>query len=142
MSALENYIAALQRLIAGKPQNVPKGSAINKDTVALEAGRKRGSIKKSRAGNAELIAAIEAAAAAQQEKSGPTAAQDATKQKALKRAAQAQLGSLKEDYELALTRIASLAHENHTLKMQIKELVEDKEWSKHKVVKMNEAKRP
>ncbi|MHB0763449.1 hypothetical protein ACYCFC_03520 [Stutzerimonas sp. NM35] len=122
MSALENYMAALQRLISGKPQNVPKGSAINKDTVALEAGRKRGSIKKSREEHAELIEAIEAAAAAQQEESGPTAAQDAEKQKALKKAAQAQLGNLKDDYELALTKIVSLVHENHMLKQRVKEL--------------------
>lgn len=122
MSAVGNYRAALHRLIEGKPQNVPKGSAINKDTVALEAGRKRGSIKKSREEHAELIAAIEAAAASQQEEAAPTAAQYAVKQKALKKAAQARLGSLKDDYELALTKIISLVHENHMLKQRVKEL--------------------
>jgi hypothetical protein len=122
MSALENYMTALHRLIAGKPQNVQKGSAINKDTVALEAGRKRGSIKKSREEHAELIAAIEAASAAEQEASGPTAAQNAEKQKALKKAAQVQLGSFKENYESALMKIVSLVHENHMLKQRIREL--------------------
>lgn len=39
---------------------LPKGSAINNDTVALEAGRKRGSIKKSR--HTALIEAIGLAA--------------------------------------------------------------------------------
>ena len=60
MSALNEYYAALERLKANKPIVLPKGSAINNDTVALEAGRKRGSIKKSR--HAALIEAIELAA--------------------------------------------------------------------------------
>lgn len=141
MSALENYRAALHRLIEGKPHNVPKGSAINKDTVALEAGRKRGSIKKSREEHAELIAAIEAAAAAQQDKSKPTSAQDAEKQKALKKAAQEQLGSFKEDYHLALTKIVSLVHENHMLKERIKELEKAKERTNN-VVAMERPGKP
>lgn len=56
---LEDYYEALQRLINNNPINVPKNSKINKDTVALEAGRKRGSIKKSREVFLELIEAIE-----------------------------------------------------------------------------------
>ena len=60
MSAVNEYYAALERLKANKPTVLPKGSAINNDTVALEAGRKRGSIKKSR--HAALIEAIELAA--------------------------------------------------------------------------------
>lgn len=119
MSAVENYMVALRRLVDGKTNNVPKGSAINKDTVALEAGRKRGSIKKSRVENAALIAAIEVAAAAQEGKSGPTAAQDAAKQKALKKAVKEKLGSLKEEHELALTKIVSLVQENHILKHRV-----------------------
>ena len=62
MSALNEYYAALERLKANKPIILPKGSAINNDTVAMEAGRKRGSIKKSR--HAALIEAIEQAAQA------------------------------------------------------------------------------
>jgi len=130
MSAVDNYRAALQRLIEGKPQNVPKGSGINKDTVALEAGRKRGSIKKSRAENAELIAEIEAATAAQQETAQPSASEYAQKQKALKQAVQEQLVDLKADYELALQRIVSLVQENYLLKQQISELTADKQRSK------------
>lgn len=57
MSVLNEYYAALERLKANKPTVLPKGSAINNDTVALEAGRKRGSIKKSR--HAALIEVIE-----------------------------------------------------------------------------------
>ena len=45
MSALNEYYAALERLKANKPIILAKGSAINNDTVALEAGRKRGQSK-------------------------------------------------------------------------------------------------
>lgn len=125
MNAVDNYRAALQRLIEGRPQNVPKGSAINKDTVALEAGRKRGSIKKSRAENAPLITEIEAAATAQQKAAKPPGSEDAKKQKALKQAAQERLSDLKADYELALQKIVSLVQENYLLKQQISELTGD-----------------
>ena len=59
MSALNEYYAALERLKANKPTVLPKGSAINNDTVTLEDGRRRGSIKKSR--HAALVEAIERA---------------------------------------------------------------------------------
>ena len=49
------------RLINIHPVYVPKDTKINKDTVALEAGRKRGSIKKSREVFLELIEAIKKA---------------------------------------------------------------------------------
>lgn len=47
MSALNDYYAALERLKTNKPIILPKGSTINNDTVAMEAGRKRGSIKRA-----------------------------------------------------------------------------------------------
>ncbi|MGE8453168.1 MAG: hypothetical protein ACN6OP_21655, partial [Pseudomonadales bacterium] len=53
--AMTDYYAALERL------KKRKGARINNDTVAIEAGRKKGSIKKSRPQFAELIAAIDAA---------------------------------------------------------------------------------
>lgn len=53
--SLKEYYDALERLKSRKAK-------INNDTVSIEAGRKKGSIKKSRAGFAELIAAIETAA--------------------------------------------------------------------------------
>ena len=59
MKSIEEYQAALKRLKENRPLRVPKGSKINKDTVALEAGRKRGSIKKSRPAFAGLIADIQ-----------------------------------------------------------------------------------
>lgn len=58
MLILDEYYEALNRLIQNKPINVPKGTKINNDTVALEAGRKRGSIKKSRTIFLELIESI------------------------------------------------------------------------------------
>ena len=53
-----DYYAALDRLCKRK------GARINNDAVAIEAGRKKGSIKKSRSQFAELIDAIDAASAA------------------------------------------------------------------------------
>ena len=58
MSAADEYRKALHRLRDNKPTRVPKGTLINKDTVALEAGKKRGAIRK-RPGFEELIAEIE-----------------------------------------------------------------------------------
>ena len=59
MSINKEYWQAFERLKQGNPIRVPKNSEINKDTVALEAGRNRGSIKKSRDSFTELINAIE-----------------------------------------------------------------------------------
>jgi hypothetical protein len=60
---LKDYFEALERLKNGKPVNVPKGTKITNDSVSLEAGRKKGTIKKSRPVFSELINAISAAAA-------------------------------------------------------------------------------
>lgn len=55
--AMTDYYAALERL------KKRKGARINNDTVAIEAGRKKGSIKKSRPQFTGLIEAIDAASA-------------------------------------------------------------------------------
>jgi predicted transcriptional regulator len=95
MSALNEYYAALERLKANKPTVLPKGSAINNDTVALEAGRKRGSIKKSR--YAALIEAIEQAAqTAGQNVPSPT--QQIEQAKSKTKAVKSDYEQLKEDY--------------------------------------------
>jgi len=65
-SNLEIYFEALERLKDNRPINVPKGTKINNDTVSLEAGRKRGSIKKSREVFENLIKAINKAKTEQQ----------------------------------------------------------------------------
>lgn len=62
MDALVEYFEALDRLVNNTPLRLERGSKISKDTVALEAGRGRGSIKKSRVHFSELIEAIESAA--------------------------------------------------------------------------------
>lgn len=62
---ITQYRTALNRLKDGQPINVPKGTKITKDAVSLEAGRGKGSIKKSRPIFTQLIAEIEAAAADQ-----------------------------------------------------------------------------
>ena len=59
---LKDYFDALDRLKKGKPINVPKGGRITNDLVSLEAGRKKGTIKKSRPIFLSLIGAIDAAA--------------------------------------------------------------------------------
>lgn len=59
--SLQIYFDALKRLIDNEPINIQKGGKINNDTVALEAGRKRGSIKKSRDNFLPLIEAIKIA---------------------------------------------------------------------------------
>ena len=65
MGAVDNYLSALERLKNNTPVVLPKGTRISKDTVALEAGRKRSSIKKSRPQFASLIEEIELAASIQ-----------------------------------------------------------------------------
>lgn len=62
---LKDYFEALERLKRGRPVNVPKGSKITNDSVSLEAGRKKGTIKKSRPIFSDLIKAIDAAAKAE-----------------------------------------------------------------------------
>ena len=113
MSALNEYYAALKRLKANKPTILPKGSAINNDTVALEAGRKRGSIKKSR--HAVLVEAIDQAAqAAGQNILSP--AQQIEQAKNKNRAVKTDYEQLKEDYEKLLEKFNSLLLENFELK--------------------------
>ena len=119
MSALNEYYAALERLKANKPTSLAKGSAINNDTVALEAGRKRGSIKKSR--HAVLIEAIELAAQqAGQNVLSPT--QQVEKAKNKIKAVKTDYGQLVEDYERLLEKVNSLLLENLELRQKIRNL--------------------
>lgn len=71
-SVLSEYFEALERLKKGRPLNVPKGAKITNDSVSLEAGRKKGTIKKSRPVFKALIDAIEAAAAEKAEPENAT----------------------------------------------------------------------
>lgn len=115
MSALNEYYTALERLKVNKPNVLPKGSAINNDTVALEAGRKRGSIKKSR--HAALIETIELAA---QEvgQNVLSPAQRIEQAKTKTKAVKSDYEQLKEDYEKLLEKVNSLLLENFELKQK------------------------
>lgn len=112
MSTLNEYYAALERLKANKPTILAKGSAVNNDTVALEAGRKRGAIKKSR--YAALVEAIELAVQeAGQNVLSPTQQIENAKNKT--RAVKSDYEQLKEDYEKLLEKCNSLLLENFEL---------------------------
>ena len=63
LDILKDYFEALERLKRNKPVNVPKGTRITNDSVSLEAGRKKGTIKKSRPIFRDLVKAIDAAKA-------------------------------------------------------------------------------
>ena len=67
MSKLQDYEDALTRLLEGRPIRVPQGTKISNDAVALEAGRTKGSIKKSRSSFSSLITKIADAAKKQRE---------------------------------------------------------------------------
>lgn len=67
-NTLSDYFSALERLVKGTSIRVPKFTLITNDAVSLEAGRKKGSIKKSRPEFSELILAIREAATIQENK--------------------------------------------------------------------------
>jgi hypothetical protein len=108
---LNDYFEALERLKKGTPKIVEKGSSINKDTVALEAGRKRGSIKKSRQIFTSLISAIKAA--------GTEVADIKDKEKMRAQRLRSKKGEYKKLYEQSLARELSLLHEIRGLKEEI-----------------------
>ncbi len=123
MSAIDDYRAALERLKAGKPTIVPKGSDINKDTVALEAGRKRGAIKKSREEFEGLIIEIEKASA-----HSPVSTQEAkiNRLKARLDAIKQELKAAKKERNVALNKLVATVHQNFQLQQKIKQLGGDK----------------
>lgn len=61
-NSLNDYFEALERLKKNESKIVPVGTKITNNAVALEAGRQKGSIKKSRAVFHDLILVIEVAA--------------------------------------------------------------------------------
>lgn len=113
MSALNEYYAALERLKVNNPTLLSKGSAINNDTVAVEAGRKRGSIKKSR--HAALVQVIQLAAQ-QAGQNEPSVAEQIEKAKSKTKAVKSDYEQLKEDYEILLEKCNSLLVENFELR--------------------------
>lgn len=116
MSALEEYYAALERLKVNNPTLLSEGSAINNDTVALEAGRKRGSIKKSR--HAALVEAIELAAQEMGQEE-PSAAQQIEQAKSKTKGVKIDYEQLEQKYEKLLEKCNSLLLENYELRQKI-----------------------
>ena len=111
--ALVEYFEALERLKVNKPIRMNIGTKITNDSVALEAGRSKGAVKKSRLIFADLIIAIDSAAAEQNVTS-------LDQRKLLK--IQEELKTVHEDLEKALGREISLLYENYQLKKQLNAL--------------------
>ena len=109
---LADYYDALDRLVKGKPTVVPKSAKINNDNVALEAGRKKGSIKNSRPAFEPLIDAI---VTAKKKASNGT---DQDKLKLMK--AKDECQKYKGLWEESLAREVSLLHQIAELKAQVK----------------------
>ena len=105
-SQTEKYLAALERLKA-------QGKPINNDAVALEAGSGKGSIKKSRAGHAELIAAIERAAEEQRQAKASSDPVPPLRE---------EISLLSRRLDDALEREASLLAEVYQLREEVKQL--------------------
>lgn len=115
---LKDYLEALERLKKGQPINVPKGTKINKDAVSLEAGRGKGSIKKGRPIFADLIAAIDEAAAARPD--------PRVEVKARLVAAKGSAERYRALWEEALAREASLLMELYEAKKEVAKLTGEK----------------
>jgi len=111
---LSEYFDALERLKNGRPSKVPKGTKITNDSVSVEAGRGKGSIKKSRPIFAELIAAIEDAANAEVDPEAELKARVVS--------AKGSAAKYRALWEDALAREASLLWEVYQLKSQLSKL--------------------
>jgi hypothetical protein len=111
---LAEYFEALERLKNGRPRFVDKGAKITNDAVSLEAGRKKGSIKKSRELFRDLIEAIDAAAV---EQTRPQR-EHATRLNKVKQTAESLRGQLDD----ALARELSLLAELYETKKKLAQL--------------------
>lgn len=110
-NTLSEYFDALERIKTGKSLHVSKYIKITNDAVAVEAGRKKGSIKKSRSIFADLIAAIDLAATEQ-------AKQNDTQTESLKRIKE-KAEQYRRELEAALAREVSLLYELYETKKQL-----------------------
>ena len=115
---LAEYFDALERLKKGRTNIVPKGTRITNDAVALEAGRGKGSIKKSRAAFSDLIAAIDQAAEDQ------SRSRDEVKERL--ETAKGSADKYRTLWEQALAREVSLLHELHEVRQQLAKLTGSK----------------
>lgn len=113
---LAEYLEALARLKAGRPVRVSKGTKITNDSVALEAGRGKGSIKKSRPIFSELIHAIDAAADEQSSMSPERQYKDQLER------AKGVSKQRRKDLEAMTAALVSRLVEVHELKKQVRAL--------------------
>ena len=115
--ALKDYYAALERLKNNKPKVLhPNTFSINNDTVALEAGRKRGSIKASR--YPELIESIKKA----EELRTKTGISVADKHKAKAKKGKNANKELELKYQASLNREVMLVEQLRKLEKEIVKL--------------------
>jgi hypothetical protein len=115
---LGEYFAALERIKKGRPEIVPKGIRITNDAVALEAGRGKGSIKKSREVFADLIRAIEQSAIEQ--------IKPKNDQKERMNRVKSTADQLRRDFEASLAREISLLNELYITKKKLAKLTGEK----------------
>ena len=111
--SLKHYYEALERLKNGTPEVLDKGYKINNDSVALEAGRKRGSIKAKR--HSDLVSAI-AEAAEKKEGLGGNVETDS---------------SIELKYQAALNREVLLVERLRELELKIIELEKSMDQLRH-----------
>jgi hypothetical protein len=108
------YKVALERLISNTPEVLSVGTyGINNDAVAMEAGSKRGAIKKSR--YPELISAIRVAAKAWDKKKVSLV----NKEKAKKEKAKSENEILRDRFDASLKREQELALQLDKLEKEI-----------------------
>lgn len=122
--AIKNFYDALQRLIDGKPKIIIGSYSINNDTVAIEAGRQRGAIKKSRPELAELLVAI---AKAEEMRTGRSGSGSMNVYEVRLQAAQkkietleAELQEVNDKYKKQLVQLNTLSFRNYELQRKIK----------------------
>jgi hypothetical protein len=112
--SLTDYFEALERIRVGRPTNIPKGTKITNNSVSLEAGRKIGSIKKSRTVFTALIQTIDAAAMDQSKES--------IQQKNKLDKAKTMVDQFRSELEASLAREVSLLYELYEVKKQLARL--------------------
>lgn len=122
---LKNFTDALQRLKNGNT-NVIKGNySINNDTVALEAGRKRGTIKKSRPELATLIIEIaeaEAIRTGQKSDADTQSPVDSKLKQSLEKIIELEqeLADIKDKYKQQQTQLTQQIYRNSELNRKLK----------------------
>lgn len=110
-NSFSDYYEALERLKKDMPIRVPKGTKITNDAVSLEAGRGKGSIKRSRPIFSDLIVAIQLAS--EQQISVINVNENIVHK------LKSELDQCRKELEAALAREVSLLYELYELKKEI-----------------------